>query len=57
MAAFPGGAIFLTVFAYNLIGEALRDAVDPHSRSAAKAASHAAPARPAASGATSGGVR
>lgn len=30
MAAFPGGAIFLTVFAYNLIGEALRDAVDPH---------------------------
>ncbi len=33
MAVFPGGAIFLTVFAYNLIGEALRDAVDPHSRS------------------------
>ena len=33
MAAFPGGAIFLTVFAYNLIGEALRDAVDPHSQS------------------------
>lgn len=30
MAAFPGGAIFLTVFAYNLIGEALRDAIDPH---------------------------
>ena len=29
MAAFPGGAIFLTVFAYNLIGEALRDAIDP----------------------------
>jgi peptide/nickel transport system permease protein len=29
MAAFPGGAIFLTVFAYNLMGEALRDAVDP----------------------------
>ncbi|MFO8004769.1 ABC transporter permease [Thioalkalivibrio sp.] len=33
MAAFPGGAIFLTVFAYNLIGEALRDAVDPHVQS------------------------
>jgi peptide/nickel transport system permease protein len=33
MAAFPGGAIFLTVFAYNLIGEALRDAVDPHAQS------------------------
>ncbi|MCH9699660.1 MAG: ABC transporter permease [Gammaproteobacteria bacterium] len=30
MAAFPGGAIFLTVFAYNLIGEAMRDAIDPH---------------------------
>ena len=30
MAAFPGGAIFLTVFAYNLIGEALRDAIDPN---------------------------
>lgn len=29
MAAFPGGAIFFTVFAYNLIGEALRDAIDP----------------------------
>ena len=30
MAAFPGGAIFLTVFAYNLIGEAFRDAIDPN---------------------------
>ena len=30
MAVFPGGAIFMTVFAYNLIGEALRDAIDPH---------------------------
>lgn len=30
MAVFPGGAIFLTVFAYNLIGESLRDALDPH---------------------------
>jgi len=29
MALFPGGAIFLTVFSYNLIGEALRDAIDP----------------------------
>jgi peptide/nickel transport system permease protein len=29
MAVFPGGAIFLTVFAYNLIGESLRDAIDP----------------------------
>ena len=30
MAAFPGGAIFLTVFAYNLIGDSLRDAIDPY---------------------------
>lgn len=29
LAVFPGGAIFLTVFAYNMIGEALRDALDP----------------------------
>lgn len=26
---FPGLAIFFTVFAYNLVGEALRDAIDP----------------------------
>jgi peptide/nickel transport system permease protein len=31
MAVFPGGAIFMTVFAYNLIGEAFRDAIDPKS--------------------------
>ncbi|MGE0434439.1 MAG: ABC transporter permease [Planctomycetota bacterium] len=30
LALFPGAAIFFTVFAYNLIGEALRDAIDPH---------------------------
>ncbi len=35
MAIFPGGAIFLTVFAYNLIGESLRDAIDPHTKRAA----------------------
>ncbi|MFN4244076.1 MAG: ABC transporter permease [Tepidisphaerales bacterium] len=29
IAVFPGGMIFLTVFAYQLIGEALRDALDP----------------------------
>lgn len=29
LATFPGLAIFMTVFAYNLLGEALRDAVDP----------------------------
>lgn len=30
IALYPGLAIFLTVFAYNLIGEALRDAFDPY---------------------------
>jgi peptide/nickel transport system permease protein len=29
LATFPGVAIFFTVLAYNLIGEALRDALDP----------------------------
>ncbi len=29
LAAFPGTAIFVTVMAYNLLGEALRDALDP----------------------------
>lgn len=38
LAVFPGGAIFLTVFAYNLIGEALRDAVDPHTQRSGGAA-------------------
>jgi peptide/nickel transport system permease protein len=32
IALFPGIAIFLTVFSYNLIGEALRDALDPKIR-------------------------
>ena len=29
LTLFPGLAIFLTVFAYNLVGEAMRDALDP----------------------------
>ncbi|MFT3787175.1 MAG: ABC transporter permease [Tepidisphaeraceae bacterium] len=32
LALFPGGAIFLTVFAYALIGDAMRDALDPKLR-------------------------
>ena len=32
IALFPGLAIFLTVFSYNLIGEATRDALDPKLR-------------------------
>lgn len=31
LTLFPGLAIFLTVFAYNLVGEAMRDALDPRS--------------------------
>jgi peptide/nickel transport system permease protein len=33
---FPGGAIFLTVLAYNLIGEAVQEATDPRLREAGK---------------------
>lgn len=29
IATFPGALIFLTVFSYNLVGEAIRDALDP----------------------------
>jgi peptide/nickel transport system permease protein len=29
LAVFPGAAIFLTVLSYNILGEALRDAIDP----------------------------
>lgn len=32
LAIFPGLALFLTIFAYILIGESLRDAIDPHSK-------------------------
>jgi len=35
LAIFPGLAIFLTVLAYNLLGEAMRDAIDPKLRKAA----------------------
>ncbi len=34
LSLFPGLAIFLTVTAYNLVGEALRDALDPRLRKA-----------------------
>jgi len=32
LAVFPGFMIFLTVVAYNLVGEGLRDALDPRLR-------------------------
>lgn len=35
LSIFPGMAIFLTVLAYNLVGEGLRDAIDPKLRKAA----------------------
>ena len=35
LTVFPGLAIFLTVTAYNLVGEGLRDAIDPRLRKAA----------------------
>ena len=34
MAVFPGAAIFLTVLSLNLVGDAMRDALDPRQRSA-----------------------
>ncbi len=39
VAAFPGLAIFLVVLACNLVGDALRDALDPRERGAMEAAS------------------
>jgi ABC-type dipeptide/oligopeptide/nickel transport system permease subunit len=35
MSMLPGAAIFLTVLCYNLVGEGLRDAIDPRLRKAA----------------------
>ena len=35
LAVFPGVAIFLSVLSYNMLGEALRDAIDPKLRKAA----------------------
>ncbi len=35
LSVFPGLAIFFTVMAYNLVGEGLRDAIDPRLRKAA----------------------
>ena len=32
LAIFPGLAIFLVVLAFNLLGDGLRDALDPRSR-------------------------
>lgn len=34
LAVFPGAAIFFTVLSYNIIGEALRDAIDPRLKKA-----------------------
>ena len=37
MGVFPGVAIFLTVLSFNVVGDALRDALDPRQRSAIEA--------------------
>jgi peptide/nickel transport system permease protein len=37
MGLFPGAAIFLTVLSFNIVGDALRDALDPAQRSAIEA--------------------
>ena len=34
LAVFPGAAIFITMIAYNLLGDGLRDALDPRDRGA-----------------------
>ena len=42
MGVFPGAAIFLTVLSFNVVGDALRDALDPRQRSAIEARGAAA---------------
>ena len=37
MGVFPGIAIFVTVLSFNVVGDALRDALDPRQRSAIEA--------------------
>jgi peptide/nickel transport system permease protein len=32
LAIFPGAAIFLVVLSFNLVGDGLRDALDPRAR-------------------------
>ncbi len=45
LMVFPGGCVFLTVASLNLVGEALRDALDPRLRDAAVTHDHEAPAK------------
>ncbi|WP_370324603.1 ABC transporter permease [Euzebya sp.] len=42
MAVFPGLAIFITVFSLNVLGDALRDALDPRQASAMESRGHTA---------------
>lgn len=42
MAVFPGVAIFVTVFSLNVVGDALRDALDPRQASAMESRGHTA---------------
>jgi len=58
LAVFPGAAIFLTVTVYNLMGDGLRDALDPRTAAAYASATRGRVVEPeAASGATSGATR
>jgi peptide/nickel transport system permease protein len=43
LTVFPGLAIFLVVLSFNVVGDALRDALDPRQRSAIESATGAAP--------------
>jgi peptide/nickel transport system permease protein len=42
LTVFPGLAIFLVVLAFNVLGDALRDALDPRQRSAIESAAGSA---------------
>ncbi|HWH32818.1 MAG TPA: ABC transporter permease [Egibacteraceae bacterium] len=44
MAVFPGAAIFVTVLSFNVLGDALRDALDPRQKSAIEARGGGGPA-------------
>jgi peptide/nickel transport system permease protein len=40
MSVFPGAAIFVTVLAFNLLGDGLRDFLDPKQRTLTEARRH-----------------
>ena len=52
LTVFPGLAIFLVVLSFNVVGDALRDALDPRQRSAIESASGSGSASGSSGGAT-----